>query len=276
MKNTEYKSFNYRLLKPLVMGIFDFYYNPTRLNKENIPAEGPIIVCGNHRHLMDQFMVIGATKRMLHYMAKKEYFDDKRKAWFFKMTGCIPVDRQNHGGNSKEIAKKVLDNNHALGIYPEGTRNNIASKDEKLEIVMPYIEDIITIKKYKKLAKKIGIKYTQTDLLIELYKDKKIKLKYLKEALLDPDNKLKELLKKKVIKQSVYDESLLIPFKFGTVSLAQKTNATIVPYSIVGDYSFRSKNLKVIIGKPFKVGDMTLEEANNKLTKEILRLIKEN
>ena len=45
---------------------------------------------------------------MLHYMAKKEYFDDKRKAWFFKMAGCIPVDRQNHGGTSKEEAFLIL------------------------------------------------------------------------------------------------------------------------------------------------------------------------
>ena len=41
---------------------------------------------------MDQCNVIIATKRCLHYMAKKEYIDGKF-AFFFKAVGFIPVDR---------------------------------------------------------------------------------------------------------------------------------------------------------------------------------------
>lgn len=70
------------------------------------------------------------------------------------------------------------------------------------------------------------------------------------------------------------DEKLL-PFKFGTVSMAKKTGATIMPYAIVGTYKFRSKNLKVKFGEPFKVGDMSLEEANEKLRNQISDLIDE-
>ena len=42
---------------------------------------------------MDQCNVVISTKRALSYMAKKEYFDDKKVAWFFRSAGCIPVDR---------------------------------------------------------------------------------------------------------------------------------------------------------------------------------------
>ena len=45
-------------------------------------------------------------------MAKKEYFDSKM-AWFFKKSGCISVDRENHGGTSKEIALDILNNGYA-------------------------------------------------------------------------------------------------------------------------------------------------------------------
>lgn len=65
----------------------------------------------------------------------------------------------------------------------------------------------------------------------------------------------------------------LLPFKYGAVSMAKKTNATIIPFGIVGDYKFRSKNLKIKFGKPFKVGEMSLEEANAKLEKIVLELI---
>ena len=82
------------------------------------------------------------------------------------------------------------------------------------------------------------------------------------------------LSKKKIIKQNEYEESLLIPLKYGTVSIAKKTNATIIPYAITGDYKFRSKNLRVVIGKPINIEKLTLEEANKKLEKEIGKLIK--
>ena len=69
-------------------------------------------------------------------------------------------------------------------------------------------------------------------------------------------------------------KELLLPFKFGAVSMAKKTKATIVPFAVSGTYKFRSKNLKLTYGKPFKVDDMSLEEANDKLYKEILKMVK--
>ena len=181
----------------LVLGvIYRLYYNPKIIGKENIPEEGSIIVAANHKHLLDQCGPILATKRVIHYMAKKEYFDKKRTAWFFKMSGCISVNRQIHDDNAKEEALNVLRDGKALGIFPEGTRNRTSD--------------------------------------------------------------------------------FLLPFKFGCVSMAKKTDAYIVPIGITGDYKFRSKNLVYRIGKPFKVMDMELPEANDKLTKQIGDLMKKS
>ena len=41
-------------------------------------------------------------------------------------------------------------------------------------------------------------------------------------------------------------------------------------------YVFHSKNLKVNYGKPFSIQNLELEDANNKLRKEIIKLMKEN
>ena len=71
-------------------------------------------------------------------------------------------------------------------------------------------------------------------------------------------------------------DKFLLPFKYGAVSIASKTDSLIVPFGITGDYKFRSKNLTIIYGKPFKVGNMSLEEANNKLYKIVERLMKQN
>ena len=186
----------YSLLTPIMRVLFRFYYNPKIINKEVIPKEGPILIVGNHKHIYDQCLTIMATKRVIHYMAKKEYFDGKM-AWFFKLVGCIPVDRSIKDHNATDKALKVLNSGGAIGLFPEGTRN-----------------------------------------------------------------KTKDVF--------------LLPFKFGTVSMAKKTNATIIPFGLTGDYKFRSKNLTIRYGTPFKVGEMDLEDADKKLYEEVERLMREN
>lgn len=71
-------------------------------------------------------------------------------------------------------------------------------------------------------------------------------------------------------------KKLLLPFKFGAVSMAKKTNAIIVPFAITGNYKFRSKDLTIEYGEPFKVGNLTLEEANRKLYNQVEMLMKRN
>lgn len=184
----------YRIGRTLLGPVFKWYYNPRIIGKENIPKDGSIVIAGNHKHLYDQCLAIISTKRIINYMAKKEYFDNKKVAWFFKSVGCISVDRAKKDPVAVGKALDVLNNGGAIGIFPEGTRN-------------------------------------KTD-------------------------------------------KFLLPFKFGAVSMAKKTDSYIVPFGIVGDYKFRSKNLKITFGKPFKVGDLTLEEANEKLEKEVGSLMR--
>ena len=77
------KNFGYKFVRDVFGPVWSFYYNAKVVGQENIPEDGSIVVVGNHIHIMDQCPAILSTKRMLHYMAKKEYFDGKF-AWFFK------------------------------------------------------------------------------------------------------------------------------------------------------------------------------------------------
>lgn len=195
MKRPEDKELGYKLLTPIMRVAFRLYYNPKIIGAEKIPKDSSIIIAGNHKHIYDQCLTIMATKRVIHYMAKKEYFDGAL-APFFRLVGCIPVDRSRKDSSSAKSALKVLRKNGAIGIFPEGTRNKT--------------------------------------------------------------------------------ENFMLPFKPGTVRMADKTDAYIVPFGLTGDYKFRSKNLTVRYGEPFKVGDMSIEEANQKLHDEVERLMREN
>ena len=190
MKEEHIKAYNF--FRTVLGGLFKFWYNPKIIGAKNIPKEGSILICGNHLHLMDQCSIIISTKRMVHYLAKKEYFDGKF-AWFFKAAGCISVNRSTKDEEAKNHALTLLKQGYAIGIFPEGTRNRT--------------------------------------------------------------------------------ESPLLPLKFGAVSMAIKTDSMIVPFGISGTYKFRSKDLVVKIGVPFKVTNMTYQEANELLKNKILELI---
>ena len=94
----------FKLCRAILGPIFKWYYKPTIINKEVIPKEGPILIVGNHKHLFDQCLAIISTKRVIHYMAKKEYWDSKKTAWFFNLAGCIPVNRQTKDNDAKNAA----------------------------------------------------------------------------------------------------------------------------------------------------------------------------
>jgi len=58
-------------------------------------------------------------------VAKAEYFEDPKTAWFFRAVGQIPIKRE--GGSASEralaSAREVLAHGGLFGIYPEGTRS---------------------------------------------------------------------------------------------------------------------------------------------------------
>jgi len=206
----------YRFLRLVIRPMYMLLYKPKFVNKQVIPKTGPIIIAGNHYHAFDQFNVMLATKRVLHYMAKKEYFDGEHSLfgnqkkpskfgiaitrWLVRNAKMvIRTDRNANTDDAKTAAVEVLNDGKALGLFPEGTRNKT--------------------------------------------------------------------------------NELLLPFKFGAVSMAQKTEAMIIPFAITGEYKmslFKKSNLNIRFGEPFQVQkEMKLEEANEKLYNTIIDLKKE-
>jgi len=266
------KNIGYKLLGPFVKLKFILTYKPIVLGKEKIPSVGPLIICGNHRHKDDQYNIMINTKRVIHYMAKDEYFKGK-KAWFYRMAGCIPVDRTIKDEKAKSEAQELLLNGECVGIFPEGTRNDILCKNDKIDELYELIKTSMSKDDMLRKMKNKNIKYTQIELLIQLKNKNIISYDEFVNSIFDPDSYLNDLVKNKKITEEEYNESLLLPFKYGAVSLASKTNALILPFATVGDYNKKKGKLITKIGSPFSIGNMDLESANKLLRKKIIELM---
>lgn len=112
----------YKILRPFLVGYVKLVYNPQIIGKNNIPKSGGFLLVGNHKNNFDFISLGMTTKRPVHFMAKKSLFKGVLRPIMYG-AGAIPVDRNKKDKNCLIEAKKVLDNDLILGIFPEGTFN---------------------------------------------------------------------------------------------------------------------------------------------------------
>lgn len=114
----------YWLVKAILTPILRFLFRVRVEGVENIP-DGAAILASNHLSFSDSIFLPLVLRRRLTFVAKAEYFDDPKTAWFFRAVGQIPIRR---GGGSAsqgalDAATEVLEAGGLFGIYPEGTRS---------------------------------------------------------------------------------------------------------------------------------------------------------
>jgi len=114
----------YWILKLILTPILRVAYRVQVEGREHLPGDGPVILAANHRSFLDSIFVPLVVRRRVTFVAKAEYFDDPKTAWFFRALGQIPIRRD--GGSASEgalaAATEVLRTGGVFGIYPEGTR----------------------------------------------------------------------------------------------------------------------------------------------------------
>jgi 1-acyl-sn-glycerol-3-phosphate acyltransferase len=90
---------------------------------ENVPASGPLIICPNHIGTIDPPLVPAFVPRGDTWsMAKSEYFRNPLVNWLFTSYHAFPVVRHTADRVALRRAFDLLNEGHALVIYPEGTR----------------------------------------------------------------------------------------------------------------------------------------------------------
>lgn len=92
---------------------------------QNVPKEGPFILCGNHVSFIKVPVMYFYTPRKVHFIGKAELFQNPILNWLGHIFEVIPVKRGKQDVDSMKKCLRTLKEDEPLAIFPEGTRNGI-------------------------------------------------------------------------------------------------------------------------------------------------------
>ena len=117
------KNWLYDFLKPLVRAYYFLVWGVRAAGAENVSAPGGYVLCSNHVHARDPFVLATCVRRRLRFMAKAELFKNHIVGGFISAIGAFPIRRGESDLGAVRESIKILNDGHVLGIFPQGTRS---------------------------------------------------------------------------------------------------------------------------------------------------------
>jgi 1-acyl-sn-glycerol-3-phosphate acyltransferase len=108
--------------RPTIGGLVKLV-TPLRVyGKDRIPAEGPIVLCFNHFSWLDPWAFGSVIPRTVYYVAKQEAHANPLIGPFIRFFGTSSIRRGESDREAIRIMRDVVRRGDALGMFPEGTR----------------------------------------------------------------------------------------------------------------------------------------------------------
>lgn len=107
--------------------------------RNNIPKDGALIFCGNHRSILDPIIIEVFSTRHMHFMAKEELRNNPITRLAIFVEEGLYVKRDEKDIASLKESLRILKNGKCLGIFPEGTRNGFEKNDGKVKNGAAYL-----------------------------------------------------------------------------------------------------------------------------------------
>lgn len=113
------------IVKGAIYAYCKIVYRVKIIGKENIPKEGAVIICGNHRSFLDPPLIEVTCGRYTRFLAKEELTKNKFLALLGIVFDAILVKRNSKDVTAIKESLKTLKNGDCLALFPEGTRNGL-------------------------------------------------------------------------------------------------------------------------------------------------------
>lgn len=113
----------YEVIRSVIKIILKVLYRVEDIDIYKVPKEGRLIICSNHISYLDPVIIGAFIPRCIYFMAKKELYDSKFLSSLITFLNAFPVKRRSFDRNAFKTSSDVLENENALGLFPEGTRS---------------------------------------------------------------------------------------------------------------------------------------------------------
>ncbi len=108
--------------RPTIGGLVNLVTSLRVYGKERIPANGPIVFCFNHFSWLDPWAFGSVIPRTIYYVAKEEAHANPLIGPFIRFFGTSSIRRGESDREAIRIMREVVRRGDALGMFPEGTR----------------------------------------------------------------------------------------------------------------------------------------------------------
>jgi 1-acyl-sn-glycerol-3-phosphate acyltransferase len=114
----------------LVRIIFSLYFHIDVTGVERMPRKGALIILVNHIKAIDPPMAAIVIPRSAYFMSKVELFDIPVLGWLISRLHAFPVRRDHADRHAIRMALRILGQQQALMIFPEGHRSETGKLQE--------------------------------------------------------------------------------------------------------------------------------------------------
>ncbi len=119
------------IVQPFVRLVLTVRYNLRRIDLENLPKSGPVLLVSNHVSWFDGFFLAAALPRRGTALVNAGMFQLPVIGFLARRSGLIPIPHSGPRAQRAaiETARQALDAGKVLGIFPEGqlTRNGLTA-----------------------------------------------------------------------------------------------------------------------------------------------------
>jgi 1-acyl-sn-glycerol-3-phosphate acyltransferase len=112
---------------------------------ERVPRHGPVVLCFNHFSWLDPWAIGSVTPRTAYYVAKEEAHANRFIGPFIRIFGTLPVRRGESDREAVRLMREVVRRGDALGMFPEGTRQQRVPGEVKPGAAMIAVQEAVPV-----------------------------------------------------------------------------------------------------------------------------------